>query len=495
MVYLIPEFLLVLVGAVGLVIAFAPSRPRLRAYSLVGGLTCFGGAVVAGYLAYLATTDLGAELAATAPGYLTTTLALDPFSRVFAVLSLIVCGLTFLLSKEYLETRMQDHQPELLAVIAFAAAGMSFLGSARELITIWFSIELLSVCGYVLAAFTKDDERSAEAALKYFILGTASSAFMLFGLSYVYGMTGRLDLVGIMEATAGDGIGVLLPTAAVLMLVGFGFKVAMVPFHMWCPDVYEGAPTPVTAFLSVGPKLAALAALARVFSTAFPHEVARVAWEGVLFWGALITMTLGNVVAIKQSNIKRMLAYSSIAHAGYMLVAVLVTLRSDLALSALAIYAFAYVFMNLGAFAVVTSFSNRTGSDALHSYNGLARRSPYLAWAWAFFALSLVGLPPTAGFLGKAYIIMAAWDAGATWNSPMFWLLVVLVLNSAISLAYYMGVAGRMFFKPPAHDDPVPVGGGVGTAIGLCLAGTLLMVLAAGPIIGAIQNGAVFALR
>lgn len=495
MIYLIPEFLLVLVGVTGLLIACAPSRARLRAYAVGGGIVCLGGTILAGCLAYLTTADLGADIAKATPAYLTRTLALDPFSRLFAVLSLLVCGLTFLLSKEYLETQMRDHQPELLAVVALAALGMCLLASARELITVWFSIELLSVSGYVLAAFLKDDERSSEAALKYFVLGSASSAFMLFGMSYIYGMTGRLDLAAIMEVTAGDNIGVLLPTAAVLMLVGFGFKVAMVPFHMWCPDVYEGAPTPVTAFLSVGPKLAALAALARVYSIAFPHETVRFAWEGVLFWGALITMTLGNLVALKQSNIKRMLAYSSIAHAGYMLVAVLVMLHSKLALPALSIYAFSYVLMNLGAFGVVIAFSNHTGSDALHSYNGLAKRSPYLAWAWAFFALSLVGLPPTAGFLGKVYIIMAGWGAGATWNSPMFWLLVVLVLNSVVSLAYYMGVAGRMFFKPPIREDRISVGGSVGTAIGVCLAGTFLMVLAAGPIVAAIHDSALFTLR
>lgn len=495
MIYLIPELLLVLVGAVGLVIACAPSRERLRAYTVLGGVACIGGAVGAGYLAHLATTAEGAQIAESAPVYLSTTLALDPFSRVFAALALLVCGLTFIFSKEYLERRLDDHQPELLALIAFASMGMCTLAAARELITIWFSVELLSVCGYVLAAFLKDDERSVEAALKYFILGATSSVFMLFGLSYVYGLTGRLDLVGIMEATAGGNIGVLLPTAAVLMLVGFGFKVAMVPFHMWCPDVYEGAPTPVTAFLSVGPKLAALAALARVFSIAFPHDTARVAWEGVLFWGAILSMTLGNAVALKQSNIKRMLAYSSIAHAGYMLVAVFVTLQTDMALAALSVYAFAYLFMNLGAFAVIIAFSNHTRSDSVRSYNGLAIRSPYLAWSWVVFGISLVGLPPLAGFLGKVFIIMAAVDTGVTWGSPLMWLLIVLVLNSVVSLYYYIGVAGRMFFKPPVTDEPVPVGGGVGTAIGICLAGTFLMVLAAGPIISAIQSSALFVLR
>ena len=485
MVYLVPEFMLCALGCVGLILACLHSRRGAVLYAVEGGLCCLVGAAIAGVLAW--TASAGQDVAAYVPAYIANTFVFDPFSRAFSAIALLVCGLVFLMSTEYVSGRLKDRQPEFLALIALAALGMSCLAAAHDLLTLWFSMELVSVTGYVLAAFLKDEDASVEAALKYFVLGATASAFMLFGLSYIYGLAGTLDLAQLGYVINGANPGPLLPAAVLLMLVGFGFKVAMVPFHMWCPDVYEGAPTPVTAFLSVGPKLAGFAALVRVLLVAFPDDPARPAWQATLGSLALVTMTVGNVVALRQTNIKRMLAYSSIAHAGYLLVAVLVAGRSEYGVPGLVVYALAYVFMNLAAFGVVVAFSNVTRDDAVQAYDGLALRSPFLAVSWVIAALSLVGIPPTGGFLGKVYILMAAWDAGQRV------LAVAIIVNSMISLYYYFDIARRMYMRRPTTEEPLRVGRGVGLAIGLAVAGTLLMIALAYPIAVSVNAASVIA--
>lgn len=482
MYYLLPEIYLCALGCAALIVACAPTKRRIVGLAITGGV---GALLTAFATAFLVSDAAGTppdEMVRSLPVYLRTTYSIEPFSRLFALLAALVCGLAYLFSLEYIRDRLEDHEPEFLSFIAFASLAMCCLASARDILTLWFSLELLSISGYVMAAFLRAEERSIEAAVKYFLLGAASSAFMLFGFSYLYGITGRLDLGAIGQALAAAPVGPVLPAAILMVLVGFGFKVAMVPFHMWCPDVYEGAPTPVTAFLSVGPKLAGFAALARVLALAFPGGEAREAWEAVLGILAVATMTLGNLVALRQQNVKRMLAYSSIAHAGYLLAALIVLGRSSFALPGLVLYAIAYVFMNLGAFAVVLAVSHGTGDDRLPSYEGMSTRAPYLAAAWVVFALSLVGIPPTSGFLGKLYVLAATVDA------KLYWLGTAIVLNSMVSLYYYFEVARRMYFRPAANPSRIRVGGGVGVAIGIALAGTLLLFVFLGPIADALES-------
>lgn len=482
MAYLFPEIFLCALGCIGLIAACYPGRDRGTSLAVVGGVGCLIAAPIAGYIAYLAATLPERQMVAELPSYIRTTFAIDGFSRAFATLALLVCGISYLFSVEYLRCRVRDHQAEFLALIALASLGVSCLASGRDLLTVWFSLELLSITGYVMAAYLRTDERSIEAALKYFLLGATASALMLFGMSYLYGLTGRLDLEGLGQVLRREPVGPLLPAAALLVAVGFGFKIAMVPFHMWCPDVYEGAPTPVTAFLSVGPKLAGFAAIVRVMLSAFAETDAGAVWETALVILAIATMTVGNLVALRQTNIKRLLAYSSIAHAGYMLVGVIAMGYSALAVPAIALYALAYALMNLGAFAVVIGFSNSTGDDRLLAYEGLASRSPFLAAAWVVFALSLVGIPPTGGWLGKLYILMAAWEG------KLFVPMVVLIVNSVVSLYYYFEVARRMYLCKPFKTSRISVGAGAGTAIGLALAGTVLMVVFADPLLEAVQR-------
>ncbi len=486
MFYLLPEIYLCALGCAALIVACVPTKRRIVGLAISGGVGALLAAVATAFLADDAASLPASELTASLPIYLRTTYAIDPFSRYFALLAVLVCGIAYLLSLEYIRDRLEDHEPEFLSFLAFASLAMCSLASGRDILTVWFSIELLSVSGYVMAAFLRAEERSIEAAVKYFLLGAVSSALMLFGLSYLYGITGRLDLAAIGLALQEGTVGPILPAALLLILVGFGFKIAMVPFHMWCPDVYEGAPTPVTAFLSVGPKLAGFAALARVLTVAFSGVEAHQAWVAILSILAVVTMTLGNLVALRQQNLKRLLAYSSIAHAGYLLAAIVVLGQSAFALPGLVLYAAAYVFMNLGAFAVVLGVSHGTGDDRLQAYEGMAARSPYLAAAWILFALSLVGIPPTSGFFGKLYVLAATVDA------KLYWLGLAIVLNSMVSLYYYFEVARRMYFRPARNPARIPVGGGVGTAIGIALAGTVALVLFLGPIADAL--GAIAAL-
>jgi NADH-quinone oxidoreductase subunit N len=479
--YLLPEIYLCALGCAALIVACAPSKRRSVGLAITGGVGALLAAVATAFLVGDVAASSRDELFASLPIYIRTTYVIDPLSRSFALLALVVCGLTFLLSLEYIRDRLDDHEPEFLSFLAFASLAVCCLVSARDILTLWFSLELLSVTGYVMAGFLRAEERSIEAAIKYFLLGAVSSALMLFGFSYLYGITGRLDLGAIQVALEPSTVGPILPAAVLLILVGFGFKVAMVPFHMWCPDVYEGAPTPVTAFLSVGPKLAGFAALARVLMTALSGDEATAAWGPVLALAAVATMTLGNLVALRQQSVKRMLAYSSIAHAGYLLAAIVVLNDSRFGLQAVVLYALAYAFMNLGAFAVVLGVSHVTGDDRLPSYDGLSLRSPYLAGAWVVFALSLVGIPPTSGFFGKLYIL------AATVEGHQLWLGLAIVLNSMVSLYYYFAVTRRMYFCQPLVPSRIRVGGGLGFAIGCAIAGTLLLFLLFGPLTDAIE--------
>ncbi|MGH7369621.1 MAG: NADH-quinone oxidoreductase subunit N, partial [Candidatus Methylomirabilaceae bacterium] len=367
-------------------------------------------------------------------------LLLDRFALFFYLIFGLVSLLSILLSMGYLDATAPD-QGEYYSLLLFAAFGMMLMAAAGDLIVIFLGLETFSLALYTLAGFRKAELRSNESALKYLLLGAFASGFFLYGIALIYGATGTTVLRRIAAFLAdGRAPGSLFLLGGGLLLVGFGFKVASVPFHMWTPDVYEGAPTSVTAFMIAGTKAAAFAAFLRVFLSAAP--ILHVRWSVAIWVLAVLTMTLGNLVALVQQNIKRMLAYSSIAHAGYLLVA-LVAGGASGASSAL-FYLVVYALMNLGAFAVMIALQGR-GQELLllADYGGLGFRRPALAACMALFMFSLAGIPPTAGFMGKLYIFSAALEG----HYPI--LAVVGVLNSVISVYYYFRVIVIMYMNEP----------------------------------------------
>ncbi|MGH7840792.1 MAG: NADH-quinone oxidoreductase subunit N, partial [Candidatus Binataceae bacterium] len=329
---------------------------------------------------------------------------------------------------------------EYYALILFAAFGMMLMAAAGDLIIIFLGLETMSIAIYALAGFMRRDSRSSEAAMKYFLLGAFSTGFLLYGIALIYGATGTIRLAAIRTALgSGAGPNAYLLMGLGLMLIGFGFKVAAVPFHMWTPDAYEGAPTPITAFMAVGVKLAAFAGFTRIFMVHLGPVSAQ--WTGVLWVIAALTMTVGNVVALVQENIKRMLAYSAIAHAGYIIVG-MAAAPAPAAGGAILYYLLAYAFTNLGAFAVVIALERRREPhDLISDYRGLARSHPGLAAAMTLFMLSLTGVPPLSGFLGKFYIFSAALNAG------LVWLVIIAALNSVVSAYYYIRVIVAMYMQ------------------------------------------------
>jgi NADH-quinone oxidoreductase subunit N len=319
---------------------------------------------------------------------------------------------------------------------------MMIMASAGDLIVLYLGLELMALSTYVLAGFIRHDMKSNEAALKYFLLGAFSSAFLLYGISLIYGLTGTTDLKAIAafigERGLADNFSLLL--SVIFFIVAFGFKIAAAPFHMWAPDVYEGAPTSITAFMSVGPKAAGFAVLGRVFMVAFVSV--KVDWAMILIPLSILTMAIGNIVALSQTNIKRMLAYSSIAHAGYALLGI-ITANND-GLASMMNYLMIYAFMNIGAFAVIIMLrSEGFKGDSISDYEGLAKTHPLAALLMLIFMFSLTGIPPTAGFIGKLYIFMSAINAGYTW------LVVVAVIFSAISAYFYLRIIMYMYMREP----------------------------------------------
>jgi NADH-quinone oxidoreductase subunit N len=361
----------------------------------------------------------------------------DNFYVFFAILSLSATALAVILSSSY-TARMGLAYPEFYALLIFGAAGMLVMASASNLIVLLVGIEVLSLSLYVLAGFTRTRLVAEEAALKYFLLGAFAIGLLIYGSAMIYGATGSLDYAGIALALQNGGLDNLMLMAGLgLVLVGFAFKLSLVPFHMWVPDVYEGSPTPVTAFMAVGTKAAVFAALIRMLTTAFP--AAQAEWGPLLAVLAALTMVVGNAAAVVQTNIKRLLGYSAIAHAGYVLMA-LAAGGND----AVLFYLVAYTAMNLGAFAVMVAVSE--GSEdrlTLDDYAGLAQRNPWLAAAMAIFMLSLAGVPPTAGFLGKVMVFQAAIQGG------YLWLAIIGVLTSIAALYYYLKVVVAMYMAKP----------------------------------------------
>ncbi|MHB9074715.1 MAG: NADH-quinone oxidoreductase subunit N [Desulfobaccales bacterium] len=393
---------------------------------------------------------------------------LDNFSCFFYMIFLLGAALTILISRQYLEDYGKN-LGEYYALILFATMGMMLMAAGAHLIMIFLGLEVMSIAVYVLAGLFREDVRSNEASLKYLILGSFSSAFLLFGMAMLYGAAGgtlflselpkRLVLETASHPLIFAGIG--------LLLVGFGFKVASAPFHMWTPDVYEGAPTCVTAYMAVAVKAAAFAAFARVFFVAF--GAFQVDWTMLLWVLAVATMTIGNITAIAQTNIKRMLAYSSIAHAGYLLVALISA--NQLGAVSLLYYLLAYTLMNLGAFGVVILVGRKKDSYLnIYDYSGLAAQHPVLAASMALFMFALAGIPPTAGFVGKFYIFSAAIKAG------YIWLAIIGVMNSLVSVYYYLRITVLMYMKPAEADlGPVSFSPAQTAVVAVTAAGVLLI--------------------
>jgi NADH-quinone oxidoreductase subunit N len=396
-------------------------------------------------------------------------LIIDGFATFFRVLVIAVGLLAVFCSTDYLR-RENSPGGEFYALILFSIVGQCVMATANELIMIFIGLEISSIASYVLAGYLRDDARNNESALKYFLLGSFATAFLLYGIAWVYGITGSTNLIEIRRVLISGGAPslVLTGTAAALMFVGFGFKISAAPFQVWAPDVYQGAPAPVSAFLSVGPKAAAFAILLRVYMTAFMPISDR--WEPFVWGCALATMVVGNFAALQQSNIKRMLAYSSIAHAGYVLVAV--AARSEIGSAAAMFYLAAYAFTNFGAFAVVTHVA-RKGEQyvKISDFAGLAQRQPAMAAMLAIFLLSLIGVPLTGGFFGKFYIFKAALDAN------LVWLTVLGLLNSAVAAFYYLRILVVMYMHEPeaSMGDLQSAGPAMQIAVYGSAIGTLLL--------------------
>jgi NADH-quinone oxidoreductase subunit N len=503
---LIAPELFVCIAAVVVMLVDAFARPTQR--WITGGIS-LAGLVLAG-IASVCLWVYGTPSADAFNGMI----VLDELRLGFTLIFLLVSALTLLLSTVWVENE-QLPAGEFHSLLLFATVGMMLMASGNDLVIIFLGLEILSIATYVLAGFRRTDIRSNESSLKYFILGSFSSAFLLYGIALVYGATsiaepgpggglsriaaGTTNIADIASRINDAQYPALLYAGAAMMLVGFGFKIATAPFHIWTPDVYEGAPTPVTAFMAAGPKAAGFASFIRVFVFGLPFVIAgsstsagnlHQAWVSTLVVMAILTMTVGNVVAIVQNNVKRMLAYSSIAHAGYALVgfvaagaATEVAQRNN-AITAVVFYLLTYAVMNIGAFAVVQLIA-RSGDrrTSMEDYSGIGFESPVLAFSLSLFMLSLLGMPLTAGFIGKVMVFGAAIDQG-------YYVLVIIgVLNTAVSAYYYLRLIIVMFFGERTTAWSAPrIPAGVAVTLALTVLGVLYLGVFPGRIINAFQT-------
>jgi NADH-quinone oxidoreductase subunit N len=404
-------------------------------------------------------------------------LVVDKFALFFKLLFTVMAALVILASTDYV-SRFDSFQGEYYALVLLSTMGMMLISAAVDLISIFVALELISISLYALVGFLKDT-KSTEASLKYLLLGAIASAILLYGMAFVFGFTGKTQLGDIANAIKNLSLGGVsaapgLMLGLVLLVVGFGFKIAAFPFQMWVPDVYEGAPTPITAYLSVASKAAGFAIILRIFYSAFSfptwlsHD-----WGMIFAVLAAIGMTVGNIVAIPQTNIKRMLAYSSIAQAGYLILGIatmgLSPTMNHLGQSSLLFFLAGYAVTNLGAFIAVVALSNKVGSDRISDYDGMGKRAPMLALALTLCLISLTGIPPTAGFMAKFYIFSSAVQ------HDLLWLVVIAVLNSVISAYYYLRVVKVMWFNEPKFEGNVTNSFALRLALGLSCAGVIVL--------------------
>jgi NADH-quinone oxidoreductase subunit N len=419
-------------------------------------------------------------------------LAVDNFALFFKLLFLAAAGLIILASQDYV-SKFEGFQGEYYALVLVSAVGMMLLAAAADLITIYVALELSSISLYVLASFLKD-QKSTEAGLKYLLLGAVASAVLLYGMALVFGFTGVTCLMYVADFVQGmPGAGLLnnpaLLLGIILLAAGFGFKIACFPFQMWVPDVYEGAPTPITAYLSVASKAAGFAVVLRVFFVALGSPEWLSSNWGMLFAIlSAITMTVGNIVAIVQTNIKRMLGYSSIAQAGYLMVGLatvgMAAGNDALGQSGLLFFLMSYAVTNLGAFIAVIAISNKIDSDVIDDYTGMGKRAPFMALALSLCLISLIGLPPTAGLIAKIYIFSGAVHHG------LLWLVIVAVINSVISAFYYLRVVKVMWLGVPSSEEKVPSSWSLRTALLFCCLFVLLLGVVPGGFVGIAEAAA-----
>lgn len=447
--------------------ALGGSEPGRRT-RLLGWLT-----ILVALAATLPVCDLFNQPAWTAPGGVVT---INSLSLLYKLVILGLLALTALLSLQFDVGR---HVGEYFALLMLAAVGMLVMVATEELLTLFVALELTSLSLYVLTAFQKRVLRSQEAAIKYFLFGAISSAFLLFGFSYLYGMTGTTHLRALGESLGSGPAQPLAAAALLFVLVGLGFKIAVVPFHLWAPDAYEGAPTPVTAWIATGSKVASFFVLTKLLIVGFAGMHGAAAWGGfqpgwtmLLAVTAAASMILGNVVAIVQRNVKRLLAYSSIAHAGYILIGLIAATPAGV--TAVLYYLVVYALSNLGAFGVVATLSAHAGGDDVSDFNGMARRAPLLSLLMVVFVLSLAGIPPLGGFLGKFYLFAAAVQQDAR-QFGLLWLVIVGILMSAVSLYYYLVLLKHFVVHEPAADEPMRAPWPV--AAGLAVVAVLVILL------------------
>jgi NADH-quinone oxidoreductase subunit N len=482
-----PELVLMVTG--GLIIladlALRESMPASRRGAL---LACGSLAGVVGAIVWAVSLILRDRQGTAFDG----SLVVDNFSLFFTFLFLGIAVLVILASIDYGQ-RFGLFQGEYYALILLATGGMMLLAGGRDLIAIFVALELTAISQYVLAALLKDT-RSTEAGLKYLLLGAVSTAVLLYGMAFLFGLSGTTKLIApagepsiaATVAVAEAGLRGALVLSMVFLAAGLAFKTAVVPFQMWAPDVYEGSPTPVAAYLSVASKAAGFAVVLRIFYDGLSDPFISSDWSNLFAAVAAISMTLGNVMALAQTNIKRLLGYSSIAQAGNIMVgiAAISAANGNFALGAGGVVFFlgTYVFTNLGAFIAVIAISGRLGSDAITDYAGMSRRSPLLAAALALCLISLTGLPLTAGFVAKLYIFNAAVQ------SDLVWLVIVAVLNAVVAAYYYLRIVGQMYLAPPPKEEGVPVSWSLAASLGAASLGVLVIGLVPTPLISAAER-------
>jgi NADH-quinone oxidoreductase subunit N len=464
---ILPE--LVLSGFGMIVMSLEPLLDEKKSEKVLGALALLGA------LAGLAATWFMAQ----SPGLAFWDMVqVDGFSIFFHVLIIAIAAVVILSSYEYMAVQ-RIRAGEYYALILFGTVGMALMSSAIELVLIFIALEISSISSYVLAGFRRRAASSAESSLKYFLLGSFATAFFLYGVALMFGATGSTNIDQISRALRAEPIPLLAFVAVALMFVGLGFKVAAAPFHIWTPDVYEGAPAPIVGLMSTAPKAAAFAVLLRIVFVINVHAIFWVIWIA-----AALSMTLGNVGALVQNNVKRLLAYSSIAHAGYLLVAFAASPARGT--SAAMFYAASYAAMNLGAFAVVSHFANVGERYVnLEDYEGLGRSSPVLAATLTIFLLSLIGIPMTGGFFAKFYVFSAAIKAN------LIWLTVIGVLNSGIGAYYYLRIIVMMYMRESRKEVPVtPVPFALRMAIVVCMIATIYLGILPGPVLQYAQDSA-----
>lgn len=484
---MLPEIILAVMGCLLLIIALFTDNRQNRlgaAVPVVAVLSLTAALIAIVWLGtYITENNLSnAGLNVDTGGHL----RVDMLSLFFKGVIVAATLLVSLMSVEY--ARRFDSPGEFFGLLVLTTLAASLLSSAADLITIYLSMEFLSITSYAMAGYYRENPRSNEASLKYFLYGAMTSALMLYGMSLLYGLSANDGpastlLTDVIRGIASQPLDPLIVMAMVCVLAGFFFKVSAVPFHQWAPDTYQGAPTPFTAFLSVASKLAGLAVLCRVVATLLlvPNYGAEIAntlgatTTAIIALVAALSMFVGNLIAIQQRDLKRLLAYSGIAQIGYLLVGVaaMVNGNHDNAFQAVVIYMITYLFMNLGAFGVVIAINNRFHSSDVDAFSGLSRRSPWLAASMAIFLLGLAGVPPAAGWFGKYYLFVAAIHPSL--DGALVWLAVVLVINSVIAAYYYLGIIQAMYFSAPESETPVTVHSGLRAGILASMVATLVL--------------------